>query len=214
MSDDRAGEAFATELAELKRRGSALLVVSAGDGTGVCRDLLGSADEPRQRVVVRAAEFEELPVPGVDTVVVDATASDARSTAAYEPDSGDRYVAGGCDAGTLATAVSNEVGRVTADGIDSGELRVCLGSLDPLLERGALAPIEDALEAVFESVRSVDGMAHVHVSPDVDPSTLERLRSSCDVTVETRSSATGDPQQRWRLHDADIDSGWIQVHGR
>lgn len=212
MSGDRTEEAFAAELADLKRRGSALLVVASGDGTALCRDLLGSADESRRRVVVRAAEFEELPVPGEDTVVVDATASDARSTAAYEPESGDRYVAGGCDAGTVATAVTNEVERAAADGLEPGELRVCVGSLDPLLARGDVGSIEAALADVFESIRSVDGMAHVHLSADVGRSALERLRSDCDVTVETRSSPTGIRQQRWRLHDADVDTGWLQMH--
>ena len=214
MAGDRRGEAFATELAELKRHGSALLVVSDGDGAGVCRDLLGSDEESRRRVVVRAAEFEELPVPGDDAVVVDATASDARSTAAYEPDVSGRYVSGGWSAGTVSTAVTNEVERLAADGLDPGELRVCLGSLDPLLERGDVESVESALAETFESVRSVDGMAHVHLSPEVGRPTLERLQSACDVTIRTRSSPTGIRQQRWRLHDAGIDTGWLQTGSR
>lgn len=214
MTGDRSGEAFADALAELKRRGSALLVVSNGSGAGVCRDLLGSADESRRRVVVRAAEFEELPVPGEDSTVVDATANDARSTAAYEPDSSGRYVSGGCGAHTVATAVANEVEREAADGLDPGELRVCLGSLDPLFERGDLEPTVEALESVFGSVRSVGGMVHVHLSAGVNPTALRRLQSECDVTVETRSSPTGIHQQRWRLHDAGIDTGWLQMRSR
>lgn len=214
MSGDPSEEAFAAELADLKRRGSALLVVSNGDGARVCRDLLGSADEPRRRVVVRAAEFEALPVPGEDSIVVDATLSDVRTTAAYEPDSSERYVSGGCDAGTVATAVTNEVERVAEDGLDSGELRVCFGSLDPLLARGDIGPTEAALEAVFESVRSVDGMAHVHLSAEVGIPAFERLQSLCDVTVQTRSCPGGSYQQRWRLHDAGIDTGWLQMHER
>lgn len=211
MSGGDTGEAFSAELARLKRRGSALLVVSRGGAPDVCRDLLGDSEESRRRVLVRAAEFDELPVPGEDSIVVDATASDVRSAAAFEPDTFGQHVAGGRTMETVATAVTNEVERVAAEGLDAGQLRVCLGTLDPLLERGDVESTAAALHEVVERVRSVGGMGHVHLSADVSEPVFERLRPLFDVTVETRSSPGGIHQQRWRLHEAGIDTGWLQM---
>lgn len=214
MSEDGHGDPFADELARLKRRGSGILVVSEGDGPTVCRDLLGSDEEGRRRVLVRAAEFEELPVPGDDAIVVEATARDSRSTSAYDPGSIGAYVAGGCDVGTISTAVRNEIERVAADGLDPGELRVCLGSLDPALERHDVDTVAAALDEVFETVRAADGMAHVHLPADVEAPVVERLRPTVDVTLQTRSTPGGIHQQRWRLHAAGIDTGWLQMESR
>lgn len=214
MSAGGNGDAFSAELAGLKRRGSAILVVSDGGGPGACRDLLGSDGEGRRRVLVRADEFDELPVPGDEPVVVDSTASDARSAAGFEPDSVGRHVAGGRSVDTVATAVTNEVERIGTDGLEPGELRICLGPLDPLLGRNDVEPVAVALHEVLEAVRSARGMGHAHLSACVDDPVLERLRPLFDVTVETRSTPDGIHQQRWRLHEAGIDTGWLQMQTR
>lgn len=214
MSEDGRGDPFAAELARLKRRGSAIVVVSEGDGPAACRDLLGSDEEGRRRVLVRADEFEGLPVPGDDEVVVEATARDSRSTSAYDPGSIGAHVAGGASVGTVTTAVRNEIERVAADGLDPGELRVCLGSLDPALERHDVDTVAAAVDDVFELVRSAAGMAHVHLPADVEASVVERLRPTVDVTLQTRSTPGGVHQQRWRLHAAGIDTGWLQMGSR
>lgn len=214
MSEERPGEAFGAELARLKRRGSASLVLSAREAVGVCRDLLGSESEPRRRVLVRADEFGWLPVPGDDPVVVDATADDSRSAAAYDPGPVDRRLAGGPTVDTVSTGVQNEVERLAEEGLDPAELRVCLGRLDPMLERTDAGSIEGPLRSVFDAVRSAGGMGHVHLSRDADPSTVERLRPLFDVTLEVRSTPGGICQQRWRLHDAGIDTGWLQMEAR
>lgn len=213
MSGGGTGDAFSSELARLKRRGSALLVVSCGGAADVCRDLLGSADGGRRRVLVRADGCDGLPLPGDDSVVVDATARDARSAAAFDPASFGRHVAGGRTVETISTAVTNEVERMATDGLEPGELRVCLGRLDPLLERGDVEPVVVALHGVVEAVRSADGMGHVHLSADADEAAIERLRPLFDVTVETRSTPNDVDQQRWRLHEAGIDTGWLQMQG-
>lgn len=214
MSEERPGEAFAAELARLKRRGSAVLVLSGREAAGVCRDLLGSEAEHRRRVLVRADEFDGLPVPGDDPVVVDATADDSRSAAAYDPGPVDRCLAGGRTVDTVSTAVENEVDRLAAAGLYPAELRVCLGRLDPMLERTDAGSIEGPVRSVFEAVRSAGGMGHVHLAPDVEPSTVERIRPIFDVTLEVRSTPGGVHQQRWRLHDAGIDTGWLQMEAR
>jgi len=213
MADDRPGEAFAAELSRLKRRGSAILVVSGRESAGVCRDLLGSDDEARRRVLVRADEFDELPVPGDDAVVVDATAEDARSAAAYDPGPIDRCLAGGCTVDTITTSVANEVEAVAGGGLEAGELRVCLGRLDPVVERADPAAVEPCLRDVFDSVRDARGMGHVHLSPDVAAGAVDRIRPAVDVTVHVRTTPAGVRKQRWRLHDAGIDTGWLQMRG-
>lgn len=211
MGEDGPGDAFAAELARLKGAGSAILVRSGREASGVCRDLLGSDDEPRRRVLVRAAEFDELPVPGDDSVVVDATADDSRSVTTYDPRPFGRYLAGGCSMETVGTAVRNEVERLATEDVESGELRVCLGRLDPFLSRTDAASVTSALGPVFDSVRAAGGMAHVHLSPDVRPSVVEHLRPVVDVTVDVRTTPRGARQQRWQLHEADIDTGWLQM---
>ena len=213
MTDDRPGEAFAEELSRLKRRGSAILVVSGRESASVCRDLLGSDDEPRRRVLVRADEFDELPVPGDDAVVVDATADDARSAAAYDPGPIDRCLAGGCTVDTIATSVANEVEEIAAGGIAPGELRVCLGRLDPVIERTDPAVVEPCLRDVFDSIRAARGMGHVHLSPDAPAGAVDGLRPAVDVTVNVRTTPAGVRQQRWRLHESGIDSGWLGMQG-
>lgn len=214
MLDGDSGEAFAAELARLKRRGSAVLVVSCGAGAGVCRDLLGGRDEPRRRVLVRKAGFDALPVPDDRAVVVEATTGDARSAAtsasgpSQPPPDGRRAVE------TVGAAVVDEVERVAAGSPEPGELRVCLGSLDPHLERYDVEAVSAAVDGVFGTVRSADGMAHAHLSSDVDASVRDRLRDAFDVTVETRSTSSGTHQQRWRLHAAGIDTGWLTMFAR
>jgi len=214
MAADRSGDAFAEELSRLKRRGSAILVVSGRESARVCRDLLGSDDEPRRRVLVRADEFGELPVPGDGAVLVDATADDARSAAAYDPGPIDRCLAGGCTVDTIATSVRNEVDAIAEEGLEPGELRVCLGCLDPVLARTDPDVVEPCLSDLFDSTRAARGMAHVHLSPDAAPGAAERLRPAVDVTVNVRTSPAGVHQQRWRLHEAGIDTGWIGMGDR
>lgn len=213
MADDSPGDAFTEELARLKRSGSAILVVSGRESARVCRDLLGSDAEERRRVLVRADEFDGLPVPGEDAVVVDATADDGRSAAAYDPGPIDRCLAGGCTLDTIVTSVRNEVEGLADEGLEAGELRVCLGRLDPVLERTDPGVVEPCLQDLFDSVRSTRGMGHVHLSSDVESTTVERLRPAFDVTLEVRTTPNGIQQQRWRLHASGIDSGWLQMQG-
>lgn len=211
MAGDRPGSAFAAELDRLKRSGSAVLVLSGWESADVCLDLLGSDEEPRRRVLVRADEFNGLPVPGDDAVVVDATADDSRAAAAFDPGAVDRCMAGGCTLDTVATAVENEVNRLAAEGLDAGELRVCLGRLDAVLGRTDPGKVEGAIADVLDAVRSARGMAHAHLSPEVAASSVARLRTAFDVTVHVRTTPDGVQQQRWRLHDSGIDSGWLQM---
>lgn len=208
------GEAFAAELGRLKRRGSAVLVVSCGAGGGVCRDLLGSADEARRRVLVRGRAFDPLPVPDDRSIVVEPATDDVRSAVASAPGSSEPNLAGGCPVETVVAAVVDEVCRETADSPDPGELRVCLGSLDALIERNDVGAVSTAVDEVFRAVRSAEGMGHAHLSTDVDASVRDRLRDAFDVTVETRSTPDGVHQQRWRLHAAGIDTGWLAMFAR
>ena len=213
MTAGRPGEAFAAELSRLKRSGSAILVVSGRESAGVCRDLLGSDDEARRRVLVRADEFDELPVPGDGAVVVDATADDARSATAYDPGPIDRCLAGGCTVDTITTSVVNEVEALATGGLEAAELRVCLGRLDPVVERTGPMAVEPCLRDVFDSVRAARGMGHVHLSPDAAADVVDGLRPAVDVTVNVRTTPAGVRQQRWRLHDAGIDTGWLRTRG-
>lgn len=207
------GDDFAAALARLKRRGSAVLVTSQGGDAGVCRDLLGGEGERRRRLLVRGAAFDRLPVPA-DSVVIDATADDTRSAAAVEPIRTDQHLAGGWTIDTVSTAITNEIDRVASPEPAPGEIRVCLGQLDVFLERGDLGSVERAVRAVTDDVRSVRGMAHAHLASTVPRRVGDTLTPLFDVTVELRTSPAGVVQQRWRLHDAEIDTGWLDRRSR
>lgn len=210
MGVDREDAEFAAELARLKRAGSAVLVREDGAGRGICTALQGSEEEYRRRVLVRTADADVLPVPPRDATIVDVTPRDTRSVAtsgcsAFDLSAVDRRLDPGADVDALATAVVEVVDRVGED-VQPGELRVCLGRLSPLLSREGDEAVGAAVETVMDRVRERRGMGHAHLSTAV-PDAVER---AFDVTVETRRTATGDREQRWYLHGAGLDTGWLR----
>lgn len=212
MTTEGPGDRFAAELARLKRRGSGVLVSDGGGGIGVCTELLGSESERRVRVVARAAGSAVLPVPPEGGNIVDVTPSDTRSAAvggerSFDPAAVARRIETPEDIATVTSAVADEVDRVASD-VDPGELRVCLGRLDPYLERESIEVVADSVAELVDRVRDCRGMVHAHAAGAV-PEALARV---FDVTVETRTTPSGFHQQRWHLHAADVDTDWLQKH--
>lgn len=215
MGADRPDAAFAAELARLKRRGSAVLVRDAGDGIGVCADLLGSDAEERRRVLARSAGDAVLPVPPTGATVVDVTPRETRSSAARPADAfAPRAVvhrvaaADGIDA--LVDAVAEAVERGADDVAEPGRLRVCLGRLDGFVERESAETVAGAVGSLWDAVRDRAGMGHAHLAADPP----EAVARTFDVTVETRTNPAGLRESRWRVHAAGIDTGWMRMHER
>jgi hypothetical protein len=197
---DRDPETFADELAALKRRGCAILVVGPDGGPSRCGDLLGADDRGRERLVVDASHAH-----GVDGSSIHAGAPDLRSAVAHAP--GEAPGADAPDLDAITTDLIDRIDRLDAGSLDPGELRVCFGDLSAL-DPGDGDALVSFLETVADRVRGAAGMGHGHL-PDTSP-----LRAAVeplfDVTVEVRP-APGGREQRWLLHDAGLDSGWIAV---
>ena len=205
---DRSQEAFASELEALKRRGCFLLVVGPGAGTTRCHDLLGDDDRDRTRLVVDTRRGPD-PTPGGDSSVVRAGVDDVRSASAATPSTGDTPAPEPPDLDAVADELVGRIDRLDAAGLDAGELRVCLGDLGAL-DSDRSGDLLAFLRVVTKRVRGANGMGHAHLT-DTSP-----LRATVnpvfDVTVEIRPVPTGR-QQRWLLHEAGLDSGWIAVEG-
>lgn len=212
MRVDREGTDVAAELARLKRVGSAILVRDRGAGRGICTALQGSEDEPRHRVLVRTAEADVLPVPPSGASIVDATPCDVRAASAcgvdaYDPAAVERHVEAPGDVTAVSEAVTAVVDRAVDERTRPGELRVCLGRLSPFLTHHDVDTVSSAVGESMDCVREHAGMGHAHISTS-PPDAVERV---FDVTVETRLSPTGSHEQRWHLHGAGIDTGWVEV---
>lgn len=200
---DRSTGRFAGELRALKRRGCTILVVGPAAGMTRCGDLLGDDERARERFVV---DTHHAPGSGDDPSVVRAGPGDVRSASAAPSAPGTTPSPETPDVDAVAGELIDRIDRVDAGGLEPGELRVCLGDL------AALASDREALtgfvESVAERIRAARGMGHAHL-PDTSP-----LRAAVEplfeVTVEVRPVPEGR-QQRWLLHDADLDSGWIGI---
>jgi len=198
---DRDPDAFAQELAGLKREGCTLLVVSPPCGRARCEDLLGEDDRGRERIVVdtgqHSSEHDD------DRVVIDGGVRAVRSASATAsgttpPDP---------DLETITSGLLEWIREFDSGGLEPGELRVCFGDAKTLAARNG-GDIAAYLRAASETVRSVAGMGHCHL-PLTSP-LRDEIEPTFDVTVEIRTTP-GGRQQRWLLHDADLDSGWLAI---
>jgi hypothetical protein len=201
---DNAPDAFSGELEALKRRGCTLLVVGPDAGMSRCETLLGDDDRDRTRLVV---DTHDGPSPATDSPIVRPDTGDVRSATAASSTAGDDP----SPAETAPDAVAHEliarIDRLDADGPEPGQLRVCLGDLGSLAPDGP-ADMTSFLAPVTERIREASGIGHAHLS-DTSPlrTTVEPLVA---VTVEVRP-VPGGRQQRWLLHEAGLDSGWLPV---
>ncbi len=210
MGADPEVDAFAEELAAMKRRGCNLLVVDPPGDSTLCDELLGDPAEPRCRIVVDSGSGRHEDPPE-DRVVIELADRHTRSAAASVQDRNPRDRAReGCDnppdLDDLRTRIETAIGRFEHEGLEPGELRLCLGDLPQIAVGIEEDRVSDFLEGVTDAVREVNGMGHVHVTPDT--ATQDRIESAFDVTIDLQSTPAGR-HYRWHLHDAGLDSGWL-----
>jgi hypothetical protein len=130
-----------------------------------------------------------------------------RSASAASTAGDDPFHPGIPDLDAIAEEILDRVARLDAEGLGESELRVCLGDLESLASDRS-GDLVGFVEAVTDRVREANGMGHAHL-PDTSPlrATVEPL---FDITVEVRPVPEGR-QQRWLLHEAGLDSGWVAV---
>lgn len=230
---DEKAVTFAQALAELKQRGSALLVVGTVPDemyVRVSRQMLGDpgAEQSRRRLLVyregnRQGAAERLHDTGPITpeyARLVAYSESARSVSAaspstdstLDPSSLPKEHAVGESLSDLGVAVSDVIEQFDATARDLGpaELRVAFDCLPSLLGQYDVQQVFRFLHILVTEVRSADGIAHVHLPRERTDDTVLTFEPLFDAVVEL-SIERGLLHQRWDLRDSPLVSDWLPV---
>ncbi|SFL08564.1 hypothetical protein SAMN04487950_2368 [Halogranum rubrum] len=222
---DRNGS-FARSLQDLKRRGSNLLVVGSlaeHVRDAATRRLLGDGvSETRRRLFVftdathAGAQVGNGAVGPETTRVIDRV-TPTRSAAAMPSASSTaagltRRRVEPTQLGSLAWCIEEEIGAfdANANGLSSGELRLCFDSLAPLVSEHDVPTVLRFLRVVGNRVRASHGMAHYHLPVSRSDPIVDELASAFDAVIELRVR-DGHPEHRWELRETDFVSSWIPL---
>jgi len=223
-------DAFASKLQDLKRTGSALLVVGNvpnNAATEACHWMLGDDTMADRRRLFVSTDPDS---PGISdrlaaspdrlrpetAALVTWTAISRSATAGvsgppeppYDGITPTRVESS--TLGELGIAISREIEAFeeVADGLAPSELRVCFDSLVALSANYDDSAVFRFLHVLVGRIRSARAMAHFHFPVEYDSKRVRRLAPLFDATIELRV-ADGRPQQRWHLRAGDITSGWL-----
>ncbi|KYH27795.1 hypothetical protein HAPAU_04660 [Halalkalicoccus paucihalophilus] len=216
--------ALVQELDALKQRGSNLLVVGSrmpAAHEAACRQFLGeSTTQARRRLFVltdpcaSVSKRLSAEAPGSDrrSVLRYDAASRSAAVAPSQPSisASERRVKG--DLGSLGVAISEAIAEfeATSSGLSPAELRLCFDSLTPLVSEYDSEPVFRFLHLLTHRVRSVDGMAHYHLTTERSNRTVGLLEPLFDAVIEL--CLRGDTlYQRWYLRDSGLTTGWLQL---
>ncbi|WP_424008614.1 DUF7504 family protein [Haloferax denitrificans] len=219
---------FQLGLDDLKRRGSALLVVGSVPTelySRASKQMLGAPDEPRRRLLVlndstplddrldvdiqRTTEW--MRVVRYGSLERSAAASPSPSTAVPSAvDACERRVGGGL--GQLGAALANDVTEfdTLAGGLSPAELRVAFDCLPSLLSRYDRDHVFRFLHVMTTHIRSRNGMVHVW-SPGERESEVNRLFEPLFDAVVELDVEGSEARQRWHLRQKDVSSGWFPL---
>ncbi|WP_049969531.1 DUF7504 family protein [Haladaptatus cibarius] len=210
---DDATVEFTRMLQQLKRRGCNLLLVgSVPDSVLSCasRKFFGDPHERRFRVVVltgtsRTTVDERIPMYGTHeertAVITHLTELADYGVQPVRVDSG---------VPELSTAVSSAITSFeTDDGLQSGQLRVGLDSLESLFERYDPEVVRQFLGVVTGQVRGANGMGHFILPRDYDHELVSELAPLFDGIIEYR--VDGEGQEQWHFPHRDLQSPWLSV---
>lgn len=214
---------FSDRLAELKRRGSAVLVTGADIGeahTDLCWRLFGdSLAEPRRRVLVitngTGTLDARLPTgtgEASDTTVIPASTTRSVQTAATPPRGAQVVEPAGASLGHLGIAITEAIERIQRDHapLEAAELRLGVESLAPLLDAHGEEQVFEFLAVATHYLQEVDALGHFHLPFHRDADVARLLTPLFDVVVEVRVRE-GQPRQRWHLDDGAITSRWLPL---
>lgn len=227
---------FAHALAELKERGSALLVVGTVPDemyAAASRQMLGDpgAERSRRRLLVYSQPDRERAVERLRTTgpiepeyarLIACTASARSTSAASPPATGsapgpDRpalpkeHVVGD-SLSDLGVAISDTIEQfdATARGLEPAELRLAFDCLPTLLSRHDTETVFRFLHILATEVRSVDGIAHVHLPRERSDDVVRTMVPLFDAVVELAVD-DGALRQRWDFRDRSLISDWLPV---
>lgn len=223
--------ALVQELDALKERGSNLLVVGSrmpAAHEAACRQFLGEAAmEARRRLFVLADPCSPATerLPGGDPDRSSVVRYDAASRSAAVA-SGNATASGAAmvnetavserrveeDLGALGLAVSEEIAdfEAASGGLSPAELRLCFDSLTPLVSEHDPETAFRFLHLLTNRVRTVDGMAHYHLTAERSNRTVALLEPLFDAVIEL-CLRDEELYQRWYLRDSGLTTGWLQL---
>lgn len=216
--------ALVQELDALKQRGSNLLVVGSrmpAAHEAACRQFLGEAAEARKRLFVLSDPCtpvtERLPDddPGRSRVLrYDAACRSATAAAPAAPEAAPSIPDGRVERelGSLGVAISEAITEFEAasGGLGPAELRLCFDSLTPLVSEHDPETAFRFLHLLTRRVRSIDGMAHYHLTAERSNRTVALLEPLFDAVIELRLRDE-ELYQRWYLRDSSLTTGWLQL---
>lgn len=233
--DRQSADPLRRGLLDLKERGCNLLVINDVRGVEVACDRLGGrASHGRRRcyvpitTTVASILDRHAPDPRRSEYfgVVDATAATTRATASpIQPGRLDvnaewyTRLEDLADLPELARLIESHLDRFAdrAGRLESGEVRLCIESLDPFLdepEATGSADVGAFLDSVTDLVRERRAIGHFHVSTGMADVTRASFESFFEATVRIRTADDGTVQQRWTLHDAGVETDWLRLAGR
>lgn len=220
---------FAGRLAALKQRGCTVLVVGdVSGGVDLCHGLLGRPALDRRHVLVptttsvadllsrRGATDRDparLGLVDASGAARGGVATASAGPAAIDP-AADWYAAVDdlVDLPALASEIAAQVRRVAPPEPDPGEVRLCLDSLDPLVDAVDEPALFRFLHVLCGVVRGVHGLGHVHVAAGSFAEVVH-AEPVFDATVHVRAGADGRSYQRWSVPGSGDDSDWLPVDG-
>lgn len=232
MDTDRGPDPLRRGLLDLKERGCNLLVVNDPGGVdAVCHRLGGHVSHGRRRcyvpVTTTVASVLERHAPsprrGAYFGVVDATAAGTVRGTATPIEPGHLDVDAEWytrlddlrDFPALLDLIEIHLDRFADRGgpLDPAEVRLCVESLDPLLDDPDVDgdDVRAFLESVTSLVRRHRAIGHFHVAAGTVGEARTAFERPFDATVYVRSADDGTVQQRWSLHDADVETDWLPL---
>jgi hypothetical protein len=112
--------------------------------------------------------------------------------------------------GPVGASVEAELGRLAADEVTPGQLRLAFDVLPALLDRAGLGPCFGLCHALGVRVRSHRGIAHVHLPRPFDDPVVRTLAPLFDGVVTLRLD--GDRlDHRWHLREGGFVSDWLEL---
>lgn len=229
---------FLSLLHELKTTGCNLLVVGNARPdlfTRASASLLGSPETVRYRllaatdasprtVVERLPDPSESPRPLAETTRIVNHAGTPRSITATDDSNAPagiseipetRVADPGLEGLETALVEGFETLGSDVDDLRPAELRVCLDSLDSLLDHYGIDVVRRCLRVVGESVREHRGMAHYVLKEDFDSERVQALAGDVDAVIEIRAvnpeTHDHEAQQRWHVPSRGLTTDWIPL---
>lgn len=223
---DASPPTFAEALDQLKERGCLILVVgTVGDDAKYagCRRLLGDQlSETRRRLFI-TTDTDLARHPGAKATCGHSSPADsrainyqtaARSAAATTAAGDTMLVERETVDGTLDDLVSATDSAISeletqADGLEPGELRVCIDDLDTMIANDDDVDVVEFVRDLRTRMLDSNGMCHAHLSRNVPGAPVDAIVRYFDAIIEVDSSNT--PRQRWHVRHAGITTDWLEL---